>query len=271
MFEDTPVSASSWKEIERIAEGWRRALDPENAWAPEILTLLERAKAFENAAGLQIIFAPDQEMGEDEGRAESDPSRIFVRQSLEEDAHANGPRARSTLAHEFAHIVLHPGLPKFRKQAGNAKIINLAPFRSAEAQAWAFARAFLMPTWLVEQVETPLELAQRCRASVEMAEIRLGSLKKAKPPLPAIETAIEKIRSAAPLAPVDTRVRAEREKNTAWERARHITGENPIRVRRSDDPGAGYRIEWRHYGNALSSCGWFIEDGRAMAYYGKDR
>lgn len=262
----------STEELERIAEGWRKALDPEDAWAPNIPELVAKAgREFKDVLGLHIAFLRDDEMDDDQARTEFSPLRICVRESLRDDVSNNVARLRSTLAHELGHAVLHDCMPKSRKNTGDGKVAYLAAFKNEEGEAWIFARAFLMPSWRVLQVSSARELSIRCQVSLEMAEIRFSSLKKARSPLPGIESAIARIRSATPLEQVDNRIRAEREKNTAWERARHLAGENPIRVRRSDDPGAGYRIEWRHYGTALSPYGWFVEDGRAMAYYGKDR
>jgi len=272
--DDIPVQPRSRDDIERVAEGLRRELDPEDQWAPHILFLLAGAGHLEGARDLQVIFLPDQEMGDDEARAESKPPRICIRKSLEADARANAPRARSTLAHELGHVVLHPGVPKFRKSAGNAKMVNLSASKSAETQAWIFARAFLMPSWKVEQVGSALELSLRCRVSNEIAKIRYEQFERAtkrRPEVLGVRDVIDKIRSAEPASTIDPRIRAERERVRAWERARHVDGENPARSRRSDDRGSGYRIEWRHYGQALSPTGWFVKDGQALSYYGKDR
>jgi hypothetical protein len=77
---DIPVDPRSWEEIERVAEGWRKVLDPEDLWAPDILALLKRAGLqFEATKGLEVIFLPNAQMGDDEARAEFDPPRIFVR------------------------------------------------------------------------------------------------------------------------------------------------------------------------------------------------
>jgi Zn-dependent peptidase ImmA (M78 family) len=272
---DIPVTPRSNGDIERLAEGWRKALDAQDAWAPDILSLIERAAhEFEALQGLQIVFLPDEEMQDDEARAEFSPPRIYMRMSLESDARNNVPRARSTLAHELGHLLLHPGVPKFRKNAGNTSIANLPAFRSAEAQAWVFARAFLMPSWKVEKVNSAKELSLRCRVSLQIAEIRFAQFVRPgrrKVELPEVKTVIQKLRSAVQPAVVDPRVVVEHHRMRAWERARHIDGEDPAVARRSDDKGSGYRIERRQYGNALSPFGWFAEDGQALAYYGKDK
>ena len=273
---DVPVDPRSNSEIERLAEGWRQALDPGNEWAPEILPMIYRAAAnYSDLEGLEVIFLPDADMGNDEARTEFDPPRIYMRASLEPDARRNLPRARSTLAHELGHVVLHPGVPKFRKIAGNSSFRNLPAFRSAEAQAWVFARAFLMPSWHLEQVNSPKELSLRCRVSLDIAEIRYRQYpgrRERRAELPEVKELLQRLRARDRSAPavMDSRVAAELERTPAWERARHIPGEDPNVARRSDDAGYGYRVERTHYGKAISPFGWFVEDGRVLAYYGKD-
>lgn len=272
MFDDTPVTRRSRDEVEQSAEHLRRVLDPLDQWAPDILELIKRAKDLEGFSEPQVIFLPDAEMEGAEARAEFNPPRIYIRKSLETDVIANGARARATIAHELGHLVLHPGLPKPRKTLGNSKVVNLSSATSAEAQAWWFARAFLMPSWKMAQVNSAEELSTKCKVSTAIAKIRYDAFVQVatrRPELLGIGQAISEIRAAGPKSSADPRIVAERARFGAWERARHITGEDPLKVRRSDDSGTGYRIEYGHYGNALSPFGWFVEDGRALAYLGK--
>jgi hypothetical protein len=275
MSDDGPNPPHTTADIEWLAEGWRKALDPEDSWAPDIMTLIENAgREFKAVHGLKVAFLPDKEMGDDEARTEFEPLRICVRQSLQVDAINNVPRLRSTLAHELGHAVLHSGMPKSRKEPGNGKIAYLTAFKLQESQAWLFARAFLMPSWKVEQVTSALALSLRCRVSSEMAEIRFAHAPRralSRPEPAGVRAAIDKLRSTSPHPVEDTRIKAERDRIKAWARARHIEDQDPSRAPRSDDAGTGYRIEWRHYGNALSPFGWFVEDGRALAYFAKDR
>src|SRR5256885_1933004 len=93
MSDDIPVGPSSTHEIERLAEGWRHALDDEDKWAPDILALIDKAGSeFKAVQGLRVVPLPDEEMGDDEARAESNPPRIYIRASLEAAAPSNTPR-----------------------------------------------------------------------------------------------------------------------------------------------------------------------------------
>ena len=258
------------EEIDRIAEGWRKALDPEDKWAPEIMPLLEKAGGeFEAVRGLQVIFEPDGEMGSNEARAEFNPPCIYVRQSLENDAFNNAPRLRSTLAHELGHLILHPGVPKFRTVSSD----KLAGFRVQEGEAWEFARAFLMPSWKVQRVTSPLDLSLRCRVSLEIAEIRHAQFvhgKHGRAEVPGVRDAINCLKSVRVPRAEDAGIAAERERAKAWERALHVPDEDPSRVRRSEDGNYGYRIERDQYEKPNSPFGWYVRDGKAFAYAAKE-
>jgi hypothetical protein len=246
-------------------------LDPADSWAPDILELVAKAgQEYKDVAGLHVVYLPDEEMLDDEARTEFDPLRICVRRSLQDDAVNNVPKLRGTLAHELGHAVFHSGLPKSRKAPGDGKTAYLAAFKPIESEAWIFARAFLMPSWKLAEVSSALELSLRCRVTTRLAEIRYANasqplLKRAEPA--GLREALHKLRSAGSLPTYDPRVKAERDRHAAWARARHIQDENPLHVRRSDDPGTGYRVRWQDYGNALSPFGWFVSDGQVLAYY----
>lgn len=262
---DVPVTPRSSDEIERVAEGWRRALDPDDLWAPDILEMIEKAsREFRDTQGLNVIFRPDSEMGAEEARAESNPPLISVRESLR----SRENRLRSTLAHELGHVLLHPGVPKFRKEVATGSPANLSVLQSAEAQAWVFARAFLMPSWKVAQATSALNLSLRCRVSLDIAEIRYNQYtrtaqKRVEPP--GVRSLIKRL-EAANAAPIDPKIARDRQRITAWERAPHIPGRDPSRFRRSADFDCGFTIDRTQYGNSLSQFGWYVQDGHALAY-----
>lgn len=272
---DTPDRTRSAEGVERVAEGWRRALDPEDNWAPNIPELIARAgREFTDVLGLHIEFLCDEKMSDDEARTEFEPLRICVRESLRDAVANEVPRLRSTLAHELGHAVLHDVMPKSRKNSGDGKVAYLAAFKVEEGEAWIFARAFLMPSWKVQQVSSALELSIKCRVSLEMAEIRFARashLRRSRREPPSVRVALDRLKSTVVNRAEDTRVAAARERMTTWMRARHIEGQDPMRVRRSDDPGTGYEVHWKDHGKEPSPFGWFVKDGQVLAYYGRDR
>jgi Zn-dependent peptidase ImmA (M78 family) len=171
MIEDFQVVGRSAKDIEARALAWRDALRVPDAWAPQIVDLIETdlPKLFSTFA---LIVRPDDEMGDAEAYAEFNPPLIAVRESIYWAGRRNEGRARMTFAHEFGHLVLHPGASKPRLASGNLSPKPLKPFESAEWQARKFAACFLMPTHIVRQFGSAKEIAEVCFVSLQAAEIR---------------------------------------------------------------------------------------------------
>jgi hypothetical protein len=216
---------------------------------------------------VEVIVQPDAQMGNKEAYATSDPPRMFLRRSVFEQGERDEPRARMTFLHELVHIVLHPGAPKARMTGGNFTPKHIKPFNSAERQARVTAAAFLMPRPTVFRAKSPEDLQAWCRVSAQAAGIRFAQFKpRAEPAF--VREGLNRLRLATTKA-AERRIVEERERTVAWERARPIPGEDPARSRRSDDEGYGYRIERRQFKNRNSPFGWFLHNGKALAYFAK--
>lgn len=256
-------------EIERMAEGWRKALDPEDEWAPHVMRLLEKAaKEFKHTSGLSIRFRPDSEMVDHEARAETDPPTIFVRESLAADAEANRPRIRSTLIHELAHVILHPGVPKFRKHSGATALVVS---RRWEAEAWSFARAFLMPSWKVAQVESAEALALRSRVSLYIAKIRYERSSRAstsRPELPEVRTLLDTLKKPPAQKTEEAKSRKQTAAQLIWETLPLAPGEDPAQYRLCSQ--RTYLVAWAEF-DRFTQCGWFLVGGRVVAAISIDR
>ena len=113
-------------------------------------------------------------IGDAEAYTEFNPPLIAVRDSIYWLASRNDGRARMTFAHEFGHLVLHPGAAKLRIEYGNQPVKQIKPFQSAEWQARKFAAYFLLPTHVVREFGTPRELSEACHVSFQAAEIRFS-------------------------------------------------------------------------------------------------
>jgi Zn-dependent peptidase ImmA (M78 family) len=111
MIEDFLVPAKTAKEVESKALAWRDALGVADAWAPNLVDLIENKvpKVFPQFA---LLVRADREMGDAEAYTESNPPMIAVRESVYWQGLRNDGRARMTFAHEFGHLVLHPGASK---------------------------------------------------------------------------------------------------------------------------------------------------------------
>lgn len=207
-------------------------------------------------------------MVDHEARAESDPPTIFVRKSLEEDAHANKPRIRSTLIHELGHIILHPGVPKFRKQSGTPALVAS---RAWEAEAWTFARAFLMPSWKVVQVDSAVALALRSRVSLDIAKIRYvqsSRASKSRPELPEVRALLDTLKKPPAHMVEEAKNRKLRAALAVWDTLRPAPGEDPAKYRLCSQ--GAYLVAWDEF-DSFSQCGWFIIGGRVVAAISIDR
>jgi Zn-dependent peptidase ImmA (M78 family) len=196
MIEDFIVSPMSAKNIELKALAWRDALGVSEQWAPNVIELIENQlpKLFPHFA---LLVHGDSEMGDAEAYTQFNPPVITVRKSVYSLAEKNDGRARMTFAHEFGHLVLHPGASKPRVASGNYTSVNIRPFESAEWQARKFAAYFLLPEHVVRQFATARELSNCCHVSLQAAEIRFTEVDHIKNNIPdCVSEIIEKTRSA---------------------------------------------------------------------------
>jgi hypothetical protein len=209
MIEDFIVPPKSAKEIESKALAWRDALGVSEQWAPNVVDLIELKlpKVFPHFA---LLVRSDEEMGDAEAYTEFNPPLIAVRQSVYMLAERNDGRARMTFAHEFGHLVLHPGASKPRIASGNQMKVQVRPFESAEWQARKFAAYFLLPEHIVRQFSTSRELSTCCHVSHQAAEIRFAEVAHIKKNIPACVTElINENRESQPNRPKLTLVKKE--------------------------------------------------------------
>ena len=124
MNEDFLVPSKSAKEIEAKTLAWRDAFDVSNAWAPDVIDLFEKKlpRLFPTYA---LTVRSDEEMlamDDAEAHTEFNPPLIAVRNSVYLLAGRNDGRARMTFAHEFGHLVLHPGAAKLRIEGAISRL-----------------------------------------------------------------------------------------------------------------------------------------------------
>jgi Zn-dependent peptidase ImmA (M78 family) len=174
MNDDFLVPPKSAKDIEIKALDWRHAFGVEDTWAPDVIDLFEKKlpKLFPNYT---LMVRSDEEMlaiGDAEAYTAFNPSVIAVRNSVYLAASRNEGRARMTFAHEFGHLVLHPGAAKLRSERAHEIVKRPRPFESAEWQARKFGAYFLLPTHIVREFSSPRQLAEACQVSLQAAEIR---------------------------------------------------------------------------------------------------
>jgi Zn-dependent peptidase ImmA (M78 family) len=91
-----------------------------------------------------------------------------------------------TLAHELGHLLMHGGAhAKARMAGGNTHAPTAKPYERAEWQANKFASSFLMPTHVVRDFVSAMDLADSCLVSLQAAAIRIEQVGRIlKKPLP---------------------------------------------------------------------------------------
>src|ERR1700730_14773552 len=131
MEQDIIVSPRSQFEIHALALDWRRALDIEDQWVPELVSILEE-RLPRIVPGFELVVQDQAFFREAEGYTCF--PRIFVPNSVRESARSWDGRSRMTLAHEFGHLVIHPHAPLPRMIKGNRPAPVADRRRSAEWQ-----------------------------------------------------------------------------------------------------------------------------------------
>jgi Zn-dependent peptidase ImmA (M78 family) len=210
MNDDFLVPPKSAKEIETKALDWRHALGVDDVWSPDVIDLFENKlpKVFPSYT---LAVRSDQEMialDDAEAYTAFNPPVIAVRNSVYILASQFDGRARMTFAHEFGHLVLHPGAAKLRAETASELLKRPKPFVSAEWQARKFAAYFLLPEHVVRQFSTPRDLAEACHVSFQAAEIRfqeVGHVRRLTPQC--VTDLIRDVNKAAPQFPKPTLVK----------------------------------------------------------------
>lgn len=126
-----------------------------------------------------VKLLPSHQMKYDEAFADCETNTISLPDTMPEELGVEFVRNRFTLAHELAHIVLgHTGTRSravgvdFRKQA------NVSGVGREEAEANAWAGAFLMPVSIIKSCSSSAELAVKCGVSIEAARIRMELIER---------------------------------------------------------------------------------------------
>lgn len=268
-YEDYGASRRNEHDCERIGQTLRQALGGcGDDRMPSIIEILHLARLnIPEAKNLDLVVTHDDAMGSALAFAIPTKQEIFVKSSFVEEALADTPDARFLAFHELVHIIFHRGAPRyFRMADGNV----VSPFlhdkrERAEWQADRITRATFMPTTMVANCATPLELAQKSGTPLVQAIERMKELRereaKTTPSDIAWNIALL-IREGAKGTPASARLEAEALKTKLWNALPFLSGENPKFVRQCGK----YQIYWDQFGKT-SGCGWFIEGGKIISFF----
>jgi Zn-dependent peptidase ImmA (M78 family) len=167
-------------EIEKSAEAVRFRLFVYNAQPINLKIALARIGDMECSPKASFKILPKAEMKFVEAFADCTTNTIFIQENFPNELDPEYHHHRFTLAHELGHLALHHNGVRsravqgheFRKQAG---VVGVGRDES-EASYWA--GAFLMPTSIVTECETPPILSARCGVSIEAAKIRKENIER---------------------------------------------------------------------------------------------
>ncbi len=174
---------SNEERIENAAIELRRRWGILDQKCPDIPTMIFKLKH----EGLITDYArvPDIEMPDDEAEYNSRTGILKIRESVFQAANdiygrKAKNRARFTIAHEIAHVVLEHTGTRHRNVSDRKIERILTQIRVDEIEANRFAAAFLMPMHLIALGlnPTPAEISFQFQVSELAASTRLAQLKR---------------------------------------------------------------------------------------------
>jgi hypothetical protein len=174
---DRIVSPRTKRQLEGLAEQVRTDLNLDLEGRVSMIPILEEV-LYEIIPDYGFHVEEDSVMGRLEGLTDTQRPIIKLRNSVYQALERSDGRARFTAAHEFAHLVLHCGLPTYRAFSDEYQ-----PLYDPERQANIFAAAFLMPAQAFRQCRTVKAAMLKFGVSHEAAMCRARNLNHRLEPL----------------------------------------------------------------------------------------
>lgn len=166
----------SISKISNIANQARARLFCSDSYPLPIEILLHRISDI--VSGAKIIIKADNTMPHDEAYADCEQNIIYLRKTVVDQLRSNNPRARWTITHELAHLVLN------HRGTLSRAVTNLRgsqpQVRVNEREANIFAEHFLAPDMVVETCADVGELSKKTGISLSAAQIRFSEFQAAK-------------------------------------------------------------------------------------------
>jgi Zn-dependent peptidase ImmA (M78 family) len=222
-----------------------------------------------SAWSIRLVPLKESKMEGAEAFSVAHQQEIFCVRAISRGLRFGDPHARYVVGHELGHMFLHRDQePKARKIGGNRELVSVKEERSAERQAWKFARALFVPRDDLRFGESNEGIALRVgipEGAVELRreEVQADLLAQQPKRVPQIAA---KHFDGGPSAIINTfgksRLLSTSRKMAAWQRAARIEGEDPAKFRSA----RGLRVDWDHHGLFQSQLGWTIVKGEVRAF-----
>jgi hypothetical protein len=176
MSDDYLVKGRSYRDIRSIAAQTLRSFNLKKSERVDIIKCLKSGSVMTLWGQRTLIYdiVPDWNMGCDDALTVYGRPAITIRarKTVNQKALFGEGMARTTLAHELGHAVMHPGAPKARRHIGNVTPKFIPKYESAEHQADVFASEFLVPEGDLSKYQSPQDIAVFFGVSVQAAEYR---------------------------------------------------------------------------------------------------
>ena len=170
------VAPRSKKALRRIAEEWWGGLGVTGDRFP-IVQLVDPVLSKHFGDRYTFAVLEHKQMGDSHGLTDPDQLIMLIREDVYDGANSGVGRDRFTLAHEFAHLLLHGGRYLQRLDPKIQAVGSHQKYEDSEWQANAFASELLMPVAVVRRFSSAAELALAAGVSMQAAEVRLKALR----------------------------------------------------------------------------------------------
>ena len=157
------VSGKSCKTIKNYANEARKILGYE---FKEYINMASLMEIFIHNDMLIILEDNDERVQQKYAYTHPDKGKIYVRDSVYNNAFDGDPRARFTIAHEIGHLIMHKEQEIFARSTCNRHKI----YEDSEWQADVFAASFLINQIFVTDDMNAQEIANKFGVSLAAAE-----------------------------------------------------------------------------------------------------
>lgn len=164
------VRARRTREIRDIAQSLRVQVAPSTPWFP-ILRLVENLHRHEQ---IEFEVIERSEMEDEYGLSYPKERRILIREDVYDLAREKNGFARTTIAHELGHIILHSGEKvAYAREANQHKV-----YEDSEWQANKFAQELLIDVYQLSANDDEYSISDRFGVTIKAAQTALASLRR---------------------------------------------------------------------------------------------
>lgn len=164
------VSPRKTMQIRELAQSLRVQVAPSTPWFP-ILRLIETLHRHEQ---IEFEVVEISEMEDEYGLSYPKERRILIREDVYDLAREKNGFARSTIAHELGHIIMHSG----EKVAYAREVSQHKVYEDSEWQANKFAQELLIDVYQLSENDDEYSISDKFGVTFKAAQTALASLRR---------------------------------------------------------------------------------------------